>query len=211
MSINFIVPNFWAAVDMGRDLPAQAREVAKRLTAGPTTNDSAARIRAAVEGQVLAQLRSAAEAGAEFLLMEADPVGGVRTGTFLMILPLETEDRTDPMDRLLAVASSTPDAVVLEANGLVALRTTTVDDVSTGIAQDVAAAQEEYDLDISYVPPRTGVRRVNIQYLLGDPDSAENWRIVVGAVTSRDDAESRELMDAIIGVCDSIIETMRLV
>lgn len=211
MSINFIVPNFWAAVDMGGDLPAQAREVAKRLTAGPTTNDSAARIRAAVEGQVLAQLRSAAEAGAEFLLMEADPVGGVRTGTFLMILPLETEDRTDPMDRLLAVASSTPDAVVLEANGLIALRTTTVDDVSTGIAQDVAAAQEKYDLDISYVPPRTGVRRVNIQYLLGDPDSAENWRIVVGAVTSRDDAESRELMDAIIGVCDSIIETMRLV
>ena len=209
MSINFIVPNFWAAVDMGGDLPAQAREVAKRLTAGPTTNDSAARIRAAVEGQVLAQLRSAAEAGAEFLLMEADPVGGVRTGTFLMIL--ETEDRTDPMDRLLAVASSTPDAVVLEANGLVALRTTTVDDVSTGIAQDVAAAQEEYDLDISYVPPRTGVRRVNIQYLLGDPDSVENWRIVVGAVTSRDDAESRELTDAIIGVCDSIIETMRLV
>ena len=211
MSINFIVPNFWAAVDMGGDLPAQAREVAKRLTAGPTTNDSAARIRAAVEGQVLAQLRSAAEAGAEFLLMEADPVGGVRTGTFLMILPLETEDRTDPMDRLLAVASSTPDAVVLEANGLIALRTATVDDVSTGIAQDVAAAQEKYDLDISYVPPRTGVRRVNIQYLLGDPDSAENWRIVVGAVTSRDDAESRELMDAIIGVCDSIIETMRLV
>ena len=211
MSINFIVPNFWAAVDMGGDLPAQAREVAKRLTAGPTTNDSAARIRAAVEGQVLAQLRSAAEAGAEFLLMEADPVGGVRTGTFLMILPLETEDRTDPMDRLLAVASSTPDAVVLEANGLIALRTTTVDDVSTGIAQDVAAAQEKYDLDISYVPPRTGVRRVNIQYLLGDPDSAENWRIVVGAVTSRDDAESRELTDAIIGVCDSIIETMRLV
>lgn len=211
MSINFIVPNFWAAVDMGGDLPAQAREVAKRLTAGPTTNDSAARIRAAVEGQVLAQLRSAAEAGAEFLLMEADPVGGVRTATFLMILPLETEDRTDPMDRLLAVASSTPDAVVLEANGLIALRTTTVDDVSTGIAQDVAAAQEKYDLDISYVPPRTGVRRVNIQYLLGDPDSAENWRIVVGAVTSRDDAESRELMDAIIGVCDSIIETMRLV
>ena len=211
MSINFIVPNFWAAVDMGGDLPAQAREVAKRLTAGPATNDSAARIRAAVEGQVLAQLRSAAEAGAEFLLMEADPVGGVRTGTFLMILPLETEDRTDPMDRLLAVASSTPDAVVLEANGLVALRTTTVDDVSTGIAQDVAAAQVEYDLDISYVPPRTGVRRVNIQYLLGDPDSAENWRIVVGAVTSRDDAESRELMNAIIGVCDSIIETMRLV
>ena len=143
--------------------------------------------------------------------MEADPVGGVRTGTFLMILPLETEDGADPMDRLLAVASSTPDAVVLEANGLVALRTTTVDDVSTGIAQDVAAAQEEYDLDISYVPPRTGVRRVNIQYLLGDPDSAENWRIVVGAVTSRDDAESRELTDAIIGVCDSIIETMRLV
>lgn len=211
MSINFIVPNFWAAVDMGGDLPAQAREVAKRLTAGPTTNDSAARIRVAVEGQVLAQLRSAAEAGAEFLLMEADPVGGVRTGTFLMILPLETGDGADPMDRLLAVASSTPDAVVLEANGLVALRTTTVDDVSTGIAQDVAATQEEYDLDISYVPPRTDVRRVNIQYLVGDPDSVENWRIVVGAVTSRDDAESRELTDAIIGVCDSIIETMRLV
>ncbi len=208
--LEYILPKFWTSVDLQGDVQAQARALAQRMTGGHTT-DEAVKARAVLEGQLLSQFRNLAEATCELVLLEADPVAEVRTGTFLAVLPFRTQEGADPMDTLLAVASSHPGATVLEAGELVVLRTTEVQEVTEGVRKAIRESADLYQIAVSSLPEGAKVLVTELQYLVGDPSHPDDWFMVMGRIALRDDKESQDLAEALIGLCDSVVETMRFV
>ena len=140
--IELILPSGWADIDLRASLPPQLHRLAKRIVDGAPGSSDAPEVRAArdlVEAQLRTSLSALAGAGALRVLLEVDPMAGVRTGTFIAVLPFPRELAEDPMDALVAIAAQTPQTVVMDAGELVVMRTVTVSDATDDVREGLTA------------------------------------------------------------------------
>lgn len=206
--IDYFLPEPWAAVDLTADLATQTRAVAERLVE-PLTGPDRVRALGVISSLIDDQVAALVRVGARHLLIEADPVGGVRTGTFLAVFPGPPLKGEDPLQALLAIASRTPGAVVLEAGALVVLRTIESQDRTAEIGDGIDAASRALGGGLPGLPEGTEAVTRRLTYYLVDPERPDSWLLVSGSVTTRDDEPGAALAQSLVAVCDAVVETVR--
>lgn len=204
--IEYVLPDTWTALDLSEPLGAQIDQVTRRMFAGAPTE--AEHARRTVAAQMRSSLEQAKRNGALQFLLEVDAVGGVRSGTSLTLLPFP-DDEEDPMETLVAVASRTPGAVVLESGDLVALRTIETEDAT----RDVQGSVEETSLQVPELAEQDlsglSVQRRTLTYYVGHPEHKQDWMVFIGQLMASTSPESQQIADFLVRMCDAIVSSVR--
>jgi hypothetical protein len=207
--ITYILPSQWREIDLTGDLQAQAKTVTERMIGEQRHGREVLNARISIERSLREQFTELAQADSSLLLMEVDPVGDLRTGTFLAVLPFPRESGQDPMDMLLAVASSTPGAEVFEEGELLIMRTSTVSDRTQAVNDSLAAADHDLGLGMSSLPSGSHVRSERLTYYVGHPEHVDDWMLISGVITTLADEDGQALAAALRAVCDAIVQSVR--
>ena len=209
--IELILPSGWADIDLRASLPPQLHRLAKRIVDGAPGSSDAPEVRAArdlVEAQLRTSLSALAGAGALRVLLEADPMAGVRTGTFIAVLPFPRELAEDPMDALVAIAAQTPQTVVMDAGELVVMRTVTVSDATDDVREGLGAAGEQLAGALPD-PPALPDLPEGAAVSVGDPGLPDDWMVFFTVITAQDDEDSQALVDSLLALSDAIVQSVR--
>ncbi|SPT52950.1 Uncharacterised protein [Actinomyces bovis] len=204
--IEYVLPDNWVALDLSGSLGLQVDQVTRRMFAGAPTE--AERARRTVAAQIRSSLEHAKSNGALQFLMEVDPVAGVRTGTSLTLMPFP-ENCDDPMETLVAVASTTPGAVVLESGDLVALRTMVTEDATQDLLDSVNESSRQVSELADQNLDNLSAQRRTLTYYVGHPDQKQDWMVFVGQIMSNSSPEAQEIADALVRMCDAIVSSVR--
>lgn len=216
--IELILPSGWADIDLRASLPPQLHRLAKQIVDGAPGSSDAPEVRAArdlVEAQLRTSLSALAGAGALRVLLEADPMAGVRTGTFIAVLPFPREFAEDPMDALVAIAAQTPQTVVMDAGELVVMRTVTVSDATDDVREGLGTAGEQLagalpdPPALPDLPEGVAVKRTRAAYYVGDPGLPDDWMVFFTIITAQDDEDSQALVDSLLALSDAIVQSVR--
>lgn len=207
-------PAGWTHIDLADDVARSSRSVALAATsAGPVEG------RAALTGRVAHQLESAfsglAEGGAWSMMMPLTGPTAIAVRPTVVFAPLSLPPGSQPMDALVALASSDPTAEVMDIDPLVALRTSRSDDVTEALearASDLVGHVVPDAGGEAPAPRPDDVTRVlarRVRYVLGDAEDPDKWADVVFSLTHLDDAEQAELADAAVDAFDALVKTFR--
>ncbi len=205
-AIEYILPANWTTIELTEPLGAQVDELSRRMFAGAP--NEAEQARRSVAARLRSSLEEAKAKGAIQMWVEAEPAGGVRSGASLTLMPFP-EDNDDPMSSLVAVASQTPGAVVLEAGDLVVLRTLAEEDATS----DTQEAVDQLKAEVSELQEQDlgslRVKRRSLTYYVGHPDYPEDWMVLMGQVMVDASQEAGKLADAVVAMCDAIVGSVR--
>lgn len=205
--VDYTLPPNWVAIDLKAPIGAQVDGVMRRMFYN--ARDEMTQARRSVGARLRQGVEAAKGKGAVELLLEVDPVMGIRTGSSLTIVPFPSSVE-DPMDAVMAVASSVPGAEVLEAADLVVLKTDVAKDETSAFVENVRGFANLVpgldDKDLSVL----NVSRRSLTYYVGHPDRKDDWFVVFGQILLDGREEAAEFGDAIVRLSDAIVCSMRL-
>lgn len=202
-----LLPADWQMLDLGEDSESSIDRLARDAVRTMDADSSAAarhrykeRLRAVVDSirevegtRVSVMYMPRPEQGS--LMVPMTVSCGVAEG-----LDVPSEDATR---FLVSMAQADPSAHPVDADGVVALRTLSIDEATDAAASEVAK--------VTAVTPRTdGVDlfQMRASYLFVQPGTSQ-WHLIVGSATVPDDDAQSPIVTAVLELFDSVVSTLR--
>lgn len=203
------LPQGWTRLDLTGDLDSQLEAILPQLVA-----DAAPTARAALTEHLRAGLRDTLlafqQGGATCAVLPVQPMADIRLDAFLVVLPLAVPEDTKPLDLLLSTAATDPTATLVDLDDMVAIRTTSEDDITANFSE-VPALIREIGGDGTDVTAVADLRVTSrkVRYQLGVLDDPDRWLDVLATTNQSQHPESIAIADATIQLMDAIIESLR--
>ncbi len=206
----------WVRFDLARPVKEPLTEAVARMLDG-VPSSVARRVRPYLYDRLFATLTQLASAGASAVFMPAEnpadasafPVLSVRPADFVV-----DGEPMDPMDYLIALVGSGA-ATLIEPEGMVGVRRVTDRDTTAalrdGLADVPADLAGTLDAAASAKAVQAGRLSREIEYIVGSPESADQWLAVTASISVIGGEGSEDLLDAVTELADRWVENLRWV
>ncbi len=205
---SLLLPPDWTLIDPAD--PASGVDEASAAMVRDRPADQRARAQAAVAAQLKALAAEFAGQGFAALALGVSPLDHRFSAPIVVVRPLDLPDEEDPVNLLVALAGSSPDAQLMEIDHLVGLRLRETDEMPTaeqsldalpqGLREELSAHPDAEELVRREGP--TMARRV--RYLMGLPNDRERWVEIFASVQCPSDPDGVALADAFTETFDAL-------
>jgi hypothetical protein len=205
-----IVPPGWFMIDLTAGIEGQVDEfVGQRIASAP--RDRARAVRPMLTKSLLEVARTFADGGAVALTLATDPADGLVASATTVFMPLAVPAGQQPIDVLLAVASSDPAAPTVDVGDLVSVRISENVDSTASVHDALGQAASMVGAPVGEAASTLTAQRHHVRYLLGDPGDPESWVDAAFSVTSTSLPGSLDVAEALIELFDETIQSFRWV
>ncbi|MHB1008362.1 MAG: hypothetical protein ACYC1E_03775 [Propionibacteriaceae bacterium] len=205
-----IVPPGWFMIDLTTGVDEQVDEfVGLRLASAP--RDRARSVRPMLTKSLKEVAHTFADGGAVALTLATDPADGSVDSPTTVFVPLAVPAGQQPIDMLLAVASSDPSATSVDVGDLVGVRISESVDATIAVRGGLRHAAAIVEAPVDAEASALTAQRHHVRYLMGDPGDPERWVDAAFSVTSTSLPGSAEVAEALIELFDETIQSFRWV
>lgn len=202
------VPPHWQLIDLTEDVAGQVFTASLRLVLGMPV-EVASRASRLVQRTMTSNLEEFAAAGAWAYLFPTDSFAVTGIHPSLLVQPFRPPEGTTPLEALVAIASSTAGATLLDTDRLVGLRTSSTEAIAieprdlVPVVDALMENERQGGPELGGIAPASRVAH-RVRYVLGLPDQDASWVELLGSVQVTDDAEGIALASAILGLFDEL-------
>lgn len=209
----FVVPPGWTRLDLRRALPRQVDELMSSMLQDAPP-DRRATAEPPLKSRFLSMLSDLAAGEVLDLVIPTVTFQGVTFPASFAFTRFVVPPGTDPIDVLTALAMTDSTAELRDIGELVALRTSSAESVNAdAMAAQLTQAAVEAGLVVEPGNAQGGAEREilsrRVRYIVGVPDDADGWIMVLFSALESEDAESNELVSALEALFDMVMSSMR--
>lgn len=207
-----LLPPEWVLIDLKGSRRAGVQDVLRGWLSGLSAEQASA-ARPVLLARLEKLTSEMSEQGILALIAQAASLNEVGVQPMLAVRPLDVPEDVEPLDLLIGLAGSDASAELIEVEGMVGLRTTSVGALTADV--DAAVATLPGDLQARASAPDAQAALVGVgrrkahrrRYLLGVPDDRTQWVELFGTVEVGDEAEGDALASAYLDLFDSLVKS----
>jgi len=207
------VPAGWQLLDLTVDLTAQIERAADSMTVG-LRRDVARQANRTIVRHLTESLSALKEGGALGYLQPFGPLAGHGIRPVLVIRPFAPPGNADPFEALLALASQSAEASLLDAEHLVGLRVVEVSPLRRspgelrGVLDELGRDLPEVVASSEALDSATLQGTVHrVRYVLGVPNTELPWVEILASVEVPANAAGSALAEATLGLFDELAKS----
>jgi len=201
-----LVPPGWVMFDLRDEIKPQVAAFVRQRVSRHSRADS---VRPLLTEALTKTATELADGGAVAMTVAIEPPDGLSGSPISIFMPLAVPEDKEPLDLLLAVASSDPSAQAIDVGDLVAIRLSATSDATAAVGDAVAEAATLMADDGVNLGAGFTAQRLTVRYLMGDPGDRERWADVSFSVTGTSRSGSAEIAAALVELFDATIQTFR--
>ena len=203
-----VVPPGWTMLDLTIEIDPQIRAFVTRRLSGSAPSRAQA-LRANLTSSLLDVAKSLADGGAVALTIATKPVDGFTGSPTTVFLPLSVPEGQEPLDVLLAIASTDPTAQAVDVGELVSVRISSTSDATEAVRGSLEQASALTGGRAPEGTDRPTGEHRHVRYLVGDPGDRDRWVDAAFSVTCTSLPGSSELADSAIELFDTTMQSFR--
>lgn len=207
-----LLPN-WVRFDLGEPIKGPLDQAITRMLED-LPSATASRVRPYLYQQLFGMLTQLSSAGCSAVFMPAENPATASSFPLFAIRPADfvvDGEEMDPMDYLIGLVGS-GQAMLIEPTGMVGIRRQTDRDTTAALREGVSNLPAELAGALdggarAKVAQSTRLSR-EIEYVIGVPDTGDQWMAVTASISVVSGEGSDELLDAVTEFADRWVETI---